>query len=470
MNSLRTARVLIVDDIAEEALPVIKVLGSLGIGCVYVSGKNLEELEEMRPLSGIRLAFVDMELESAGTSREILGKTVNVLRKVIAKDTAPLIFVAWTQHDHYVEEFTMMLGEAMPKMRPLFVHKMPKPFSTPKPGQEKRILTPQVISGVKGLLKDRSPLGVLWSWEQMCHDAATATVQSIADFATAVNSKVQPSPEWKSSLAEVLRFLSSGGAGRNEDETSVTHGLLEVLGSLHLDRLEHADGTEYRGEIKSLGKLNLPQLTAAEMAHLNSMLLIAPVEATDSKVRPGNVYVPVRKAGLGCPHARCKPSVIELGKNILNFNSDAAYKALYDKVNSKTENEQKALARRQLKNRLNVILRHCRIVLVEVTAACDYSQTKVAVSRFVAGLLVPDELVKLIKKKNDSTRSLEAVELPSISGTWHLVLSARFPYSIATPEKSIKAVPIFRLRNPILVDLQAWLAAQSARPGYVSLR
>ena len=107
--------------------------------------------------------------------------------------------------------------------------------------------------------------------------------------------------------------------------------------------------------------------------------------------------------------------------------------------------------------------------MVEVTAACDYSQTKVAVSRFVAGLLVPDEFVKLIKK-SDSARSLEAVELPSINGTWHLVLSAKFPYSIATPEKSIKAIPMFRLRTSILVDLQAWLAAQSARPGYVSLR
>ena len=41
MIGLRTARVLVVDDNAAEAMPIIHALGKLGIGCVYVAGDKL---------------------------------------------------------------------------------------------------------------------------------------------------------------------------------------------------------------------------------------------------------------------------------------------------------------------------------------------------------------------------------------------------------------------------------------------
>ncbi|MEK6335474.1 MAG: hypothetical protein AABM67_11035 [Acidobacteriota bacterium] len=465
MNSLKTARVLIVDDIAEQAMPVIKVLGSLGIGCVYIPGDKLEDLVDMKPLSGIRLAFVDMELASAGTMREILGKTVNVLRKIIAEDTAPVMFVAWTQNDNYVEEFRIMLGEAMPKLRPLFVLPMPKPFT-----KKGKIRSRQVVRDVNRLLKDRRPLGVLWLWEQMSHDAATVTTQAIADLVTARSDSAQPPAEWKTSLSEILRLLLATGAGQNEDMPTVSQGLLEVLNSLHLDGLEHQDAGAYRREINPIRKLNKPELSASEMATLNSMLLLSPADPTDSAVRPGNVYVPSTISGPGCPHVLCDPDIEGLMNDILNLKKDGEYKRLSDKLNSNLAPAAKTGIKRELATQFKKLVKECRVILVEVTAPCDFSQKTRSVSRFVAGLLVPEPLVKLIKDKKESSRRLEAVQITGMDGIWSLVLSARFPYVIGKPEKLIKEPPVFRLRNSVVVDIQAWLAAQSARPGYVSLR
>ncbi|HEV7745965.1 MAG TPA: hypothetical protein VGO56_13280 [Pyrinomonadaceae bacterium] len=419
----------------------------------------------MKPLNGIRLAFVDMELASAGTMREILGKTVNVLKKSIASDTAPVMFVAWTQNDNYIDEFRTMLGEAMPKLRPLFVLPMPKPFT--KTG---RIKSSQVVRDVNRLLKDRSPLGVLWLWEQMSHDAATVTTQAIADLVTARNNSAQPPAEWKTSLSEILRLLLATGAGQNEDMSTVSQGLLEVLNSLHLDGLEHLDASAYRKEINPIRKLDKPELSTSQMAKLNSMLLLSPADPTDSTVKPGNVYLPSKISGLGCPHALCVPDVEGLMNDVLSLKKDGEYKRLSDQLNSKSDAAAKRGFKRKLRTQFTSLMKQCRVTLVEVTAPCDFSQQTRSVSRFVAGLLVPELLGKLIKDKKESSRRLEAVQIPGLDGIWSLVLSARFPYVIGKPEKLIKVAPLFRLRNSVVIDIQAWLAAQSARPGYVSLR
>src|SRR6266404_4782902 len=106
MNTLRTARVLIVDDSPDEAMPVVQALGSLGIGCVYVSGEKIEDVEKLKPFEGIRVAFVDMKLAIEGTAREVVAKTVRVLSAVLSKKTSPIVLIAWTDHPEYVEEFT----------------------------------------------------------------------------------------------------------------------------------------------------------------------------------------------------------------------------------------------------------------------------------------------------------------------------------------------------------------------------
>src|SRR5439155_24201652 len=86
MKNLRTARVLIIDDAPSEAMPVVEALGRLGIGCVYISGDRVEDLEALKPFSGIRVAFVDMKLDVEGSAREVVGKTVKVLKAALAQN------------------------------------------------------------------------------------------------------------------------------------------------------------------------------------------------------------------------------------------------------------------------------------------------------------------------------------------------------------------------------------------------
>src|SRR5712671_358248 len=327
MSILQSARVLVIDDSPEEAIPVIKALGIFGIGCVYVSGDKVEELKRIRPLKGIRLAFVDMRLGTYGTSKEAVAATVNVIKQVIDAHSSPILFVAWTQHPEDTGNFKKMLSTEMPSLQPVSVRVMRKPFSGDL------ISGTKTLTGVRKVLKDRWPLGVLWCWEQMSHDATTGTTQVLADVVSAQSQR--EGKAWSRSLAEVLKLLVITGAGQSQEAHAVSQGLLEVFNCLHLDGLNQCNPAPLSKEGQQLLKAATPKLSAAERAVLNSMLLLLPVATDDAVPRPGNLYVPRTRLGVLCPHQRCKPEIAALLRDCLSLNKDTEFRELSDKLASK---------------------------------------------------------------------------------------------------------------------------------------
>ena len=66
MDGLRTTRVLVIDDRRDEAQGVIDALARDGIGAVYYSQDVRNH--PRKPLTGIRLAALDMNLENLPTN------------------------------------------------------------------------------------------------------------------------------------------------------------------------------------------------------------------------------------------------------------------------------------------------------------------------------------------------------------------------------------------------------------------
>ena len=105
MDGLRTTRVLVVDDQRKEAEIIIDVLASVGIGALYYSEKVKSHPKQ--PLTGIRLAALDMNLENLPTANAVAAtaSTLSVLSNLISKNNGPYIAIAWTKHEELVEEF-----------------------------------------------------------------------------------------------------------------------------------------------------------------------------------------------------------------------------------------------------------------------------------------------------------------------------------------------------------------------------
>lgn len=86
--------VLIIDDNIDEAMPLIKLLSKKGIASIYLSGSDAELPE--KPLTKIRLAFIDIQL-TGPTDPESHAQTImRILDTVIPDNNGPYIVIIWT--------------------------------------------------------------------------------------------------------------------------------------------------------------------------------------------------------------------------------------------------------------------------------------------------------------------------------------------------------------------------------------
>src|SRR5690242_1853826 len=103
---MRGARVLIIDDVEGEILDLVRVLWRMGVPALYINPTELGDGTFHRPVSGIRLAFFDMDILGAGADpKSKVAALANCVRTVIDKNNGPYIAVAWTNHPELVKEF-----------------------------------------------------------------------------------------------------------------------------------------------------------------------------------------------------------------------------------------------------------------------------------------------------------------------------------------------------------------------------
>jgi hypothetical protein len=477
MNALRTSRVVLIDDEPKEAMPMIQALGRLGIGCIHVTGVKEKDLPK-KPYSGIRLAFVDMDLDvGGGNIRAVVAKTVNVFKHVVSEDSSPCLIVAWTKHADYVNEFVQALEKDMPRLVPCLL------LCLDKPADASRLTVKKTLTAVRRFLDTNWPVSVLWAWEQAVHDAVTATASVVSEIAVnevaakpPTGTPVDKPKEWKASLQNALRVLAQASGGQAITKHSVAGCLLETLNTLHLDAIERG-GKPFEGRnTHNLLSGNLPKLSPQSVIALNTRLRTAGPDTHDPRLHPGDVYV--------FPYARRKvqpiPGVaISPGAMVTDFPLRWTQVPDYVKARNKLEQlKRKDDGTKECKNAAKALKKmendwaaRCWCALVEVTPACDFAQKKSRMLRFVGGLLVPNDLAKVCvdAKRAPFLRYLDVLELGEPQGSWLMLLNAHFVFSCPLPPLSFKAKPAFRLRQGVVIDIQHWLSSHSSRPGVLAI-
>jgi len=111
-------------------------------------------------------------------------------------------------------------------------------------------------------------------------------------------------------------------------------------------------------------------------------------------------------------------------------------------------------------------------VVIEITPACDFSQDKAKLPRFVGGYIFPEAGIETFRKA-DYTRRVGPVLLkrdlpPKLNGVYYLALNAHFIISL-NPSIAKQLKPFLRLRASVLADTVAWVTQQASRPGYTSM-
>ena len=429
MDGLKTTRVLVVDDDAAEATLFMEALAQHGIGSIRFSGEEDKLPAENNKLTGIRLAVIDMDLDGAGGDvNVVIPRLLGIMSRLLAEDNGPYLAVAWTKHDDYVDSFRERCPSELgcPPIRII-------------PMSKQSFKDIESISHkVDQEIGESYPLGLLGFWEQTIHKSSGSVMQILP---------VPTESTWTAHSKQTLSLILDAASGANDSSIASLAALLSAFSSLQLDSIETDIASLVDGDasrlISPLAEVNVPDALGLK-AELNYRILCT---EADDNIAPGNIY---RCDELCSSEALLFPPLDDL---------------LDDMVTAKDN-----CKRDQQKETLKVA--GCVPIAMEVTPLCDYQQDKYKLPRFVCGVALPYEEKGRVKKPDGFLRTDNSpIAFPDcpLAGTKLLVWNSRYTVSVPKAMVSSEAA-LIRLRQAPLVDIQAWLASQLNRPGYVSLR
>lgn len=441
MDGLKGARVVVVDDSHESAVPLLLALGQEGIGAAYLDGQP--EHLPAAPFRGVRILFLDMDLGVGGEDTAIIGALIGVLRKVLRDDTHPLGIVTWTvKDDAFVDRFESAFRDAFPGIRPLMLQRLTKTDELPV-----------ILKELPERLKTFGAFNFLLFWEQLVAQAASDT--------TAALSELVEGDQIDEALLDLLSLVARAGAG--PEVTTAADGLRASLDGLNVileDRLMRlsqeaasATGTLDAVVAAATEKLTTQGATSeAYMSGLNRLLLIAPVVQGHAP-RPGNLYLP-DGYGDAFPIGVDGDSAIGLDDLIIHMCRLADGPP---KVRAKQLDE----------------LRESAIpVLLELTPDCDYAQNRMSRARLVGGLMLPLVLAKKLNGrdyvKEIGPFAIAPGDCGERNGIYVLAIDALIWLGIPVAELSERHESL-RLRKQQLVDVQAWFGGHAVRPGVIQI-
>lgn len=416
MNVPEDGRIVVIDDQEKEAIPLLKALSQNGYATKYFTEKY-EDLPK-NPLNGINLVFLDIVLGTDGQeSRTKITTAMGIFSKIVSVKNGPLIIVAWTKHEELIQNLSSALETA--KYQFIMVN-MEKNECKVDDEYSIELINKKLEQNLDG----KGALHLFITWQNLVHRASGKIVNDFSQFYTHDTS-------WNQNMTTVFLQLARGYAGKQLDKTKIDDVIRNALFSFNGAFIDSLN-TEIRTNVYSTA-LNLPFSSAGDnldektTGKINSKLIITD-QISGPKI-PGTVFENIDVE---------KPKLSEL------------FDGNFETFTNKAQLEQSV-----------------KYVFLEITPICDYAQDKQRVLRILPGVLWPTDISanKIDKRKWYVYPSSIILFQDKL---YHMVFDFRYLTSVSMDKLSDK-VPIFIVKQELLVDIQANLAGHVNRPGVVSV-
>ena len=444
MIGIGGARVVVVDDDEGEALPIIKAFARNRIPTAFFNG-NLRELPRKKDrLAGVRLAVLDMDVVGGGVPDATkVAALTKLVSSILSPKNGPYIVLAWTKHPELRQQFEDYFFRIAEFPRPVLTITLEKAACKKANGNFDIAC---ITKRIEEALQEINPFMLLQSWEEKAFDAATDVTNALSEVASAGAADYATwRTQWRTQVLRLMYALASAVAEQNLNTDSCLPAFYGALNPLHADRLESnaaglaTDFARYVADI--LGAT--PDPGNEKRAKINAMLHVAFDNLQSFSA--GNVY--------RFPSGH-KPKWVPSTSDLLD-----------DLVEPLQPDE-------RMRQRKAEVLAAALPLLIEVSPVCDHAQRNVRIPRFVAGIVLSNQLANRLKKPGGFSWHFGPIYFDhpfTTPGEYLIAVSAR--HLVTHDLKNTGALkPSARLRAEALTDLYAWLFHHASRPGITVLR
>lgn len=451
MEGLKSSRVVVVDDEPSEATPILRALSSDGISAAYFTGDVDELPAEDKPLSGVRLIFLDARLQGDGARANISANLVAVIQRILSPNNGPYGIILWTKHPEDLEDFQNRIFASNVVAPPLFIKLLKKAsFQDEDNNFDIGALRGQLADQVSDLHSFR----VLFKWEEEAGFSISEVTSSLySDLVEKDTDIGTTSKKTVDRLNKTLRKLAAAELGQGLNKDNFCEGVFKALTPIFYDRIASKSPSGLDDCSKLLYRASSSKDRAID-GKLNTRIHLD--FSSDRKLSPGSMYIYDEKRR-GFPKY------------------DDFRFLLKEEANALPKDEDKIeLAKKKRNDLFEALKKESKLIAVEVSPDCDYAQNKIQFARFVCGILTTDEQKKLLDLRSPALWSKENFWFeegwPSAGDPKYqcIVLNLRFVVTLPIGSVS-KFRKIVRLRDQLCGDLRNELAEFMARPGIVYL-
>ncbi len=449
-------RIAIVDDVIEQALPLMRVLSKNNIPYVFYQGNNVDFLPEESE-NDIRILFLDLNLLGGrdANPKEIRSVLFNTIKKIISPNNYPYVLILWSrQENEYKEMLEELFNNELKQCAPITIQNFIKSdffpnFSEIEENEEKEYL---ILDELKKIILALPAYSYLMQWENCVHNSADATIQDIFhDYHSEEN--------WENNANCILSMFAHSFLEKHYNDAmpeNKAKASLLLLNDVYIDTLESViAGCKIENAVELEHNVNEEQKKHIRLK-TNYKLLIS--KASMDKKHPGCVLTPIE----GClEYVKCS-------KSILNdcLKTEDIRAQVMGQYHNMQLREAKQLYNQLMKERRNAIystLLPCGIV---VTPACDYAQNKAQYDRVIQGIVIDSCYKDMIDTKSEAVY----VSPQFNDGSHERILVFNYRYFVTQDLDNIDNVkPLYRVRNSILSEIQSKLARHISRQGIMNL-
>lgn len=344
--------IILVDDREEDLKRLSSIFGDRGIGCRSFQYDGFSFPEQ--PLQGVRMVFMDINLSNSGDRTSQFAVLVEALQKYVSIDNSYYVLIFWTTHTDDIDDFKAFVNrdgaaESVPK--PMLI----VPLDKNQFVDEQNALEDKLTE----IFNDRL-VKCLFSFDGSIQIAANKCLTDIVNLAP-FSDNWGENAQFETNVRNLFTTIAIESAGLKPAKSNPDKAIKEVIAPSFLYDMTELSQDTWKEFLNMEGRTDdeLKNLHFAEEktgAMLNTILNIDPsTEVVDSR---GSV----RKM-------RIDKDAKEFFKNAFAVTVEDFIKTkMVSMTDSKFETE-------------------ATVVAVEISAACDYSNDKPRLHRYIMGIL-----------------------------------------------------------------------------------
>jgi hypothetical protein len=457
LNIPENGRIIIVDDkLEDEAKPLIEALSKNGIAVRFFTGRASGL--PRKPLTGVRLLFLDMVLEGMDFTMEtdkIVKSLIPVIQRLISPQNGPYVILGWTKSPQHLQALVNALST-----KPVAYADMEKSDCFSEPAK----VLAKIETKLQEKLRNLGALQVLFRWENLVHRSAHATVNEFYGLC-------EKASEPNDALSLLLCRLARAGLGKQMEQKSpeviIANSLLCFNGPF-FDTLERNLHTaDFKDIWTNVPKIARDQQELEIVARINTQIHLC--KCYGKTAVPGTVY----KA----PKRFSERLITEMVQDAFDLSAvrrnyiqrqEGLGVDVYE-VNGRLKPEHEKAVYSAGGEQAKGIKQVAQCYLVEISPFCDYAQKKWKMHRFVPCILWPANLMEHLKRNTDFLQVSPCFILDScFAGPFYLVFDFRHFHSQKFEFVGHKK-PAFRLRKDLVNEIQNRLARHVNRLGILEL-